>query len=60
MRQKNYTRILALIVAMCMLAGVMVGIFVVAPLLLPFMLLAGAAAFVYYRYVRRQRGKRDK
>ncbi|MCL2060172.1 MAG: hypothetical protein FWH01_14160 [Oscillospiraceae bacterium] len=45
-----------MVIAICMLAGVMVGIFVVIPLLVPFLLAAGVAAFLLYRYKRGKRG----
>jgi len=41
-----------------MLLGVMVGIFVALPLLLLFLVGAGAAGFLVYRFMRKKRVKK--
>jgi len=48
---------MALIISICMIAGIAVGIFVVWPLLLPLIIVAGVAVYFYYRYSRGKRGK---
>jgi len=56
-RRRNYTRILAIIVAISMIGGIAVSLFIMWPLLLPFLLVAGAAVFVYFRFFRGKAGK---
>ena len=55
--QKNFTRFMALFLAICLIAGAMFAIFAVLPVLLPFMLAAGVAAYLIWRF---RRGKRKK
>ena len=57
MKQRKFTRVMALLLALSLVAGFMIGIFVVWPMLVPVLLVLGAAAFIYWRYAR---GKRIK
>ena len=56
--RKNHTRIIALIVTICMLAGIAVGIFVIWPPLLPILFIAGVLIYLLFRYTRGKRGNR--
>ena len=55
LRQRKYTRIMAMIISISMIAGIAAGIFMAWPLLLPFLLAAVAAAYFYIRYRRKRR-----
>ena len=50
MKSTKITKAMALIVAVCMVAGLAVGVFMAWPPLLPILLAACLAGYVFYRY----------
>ena len=55
---RNFTRIMSLILAICLIGGVVVSIFAVWPVLLPILLVAGGAGYLIWRRRRGDRGKK--
>ena len=57
MRQSKYTKIISVVLAICLLASVAAGIFIALPMLLPFLAAACIAGYFIYRLARGKRAK---